>query len=88
MKQTQNTRVWSLEGEEAVAYSLAKGEAAAVTRESGEVAVCSLARKGRRWQSLGLGPGQSENSETIAKQNQLPSAGLDSMRRAHAQRTT
>ena len=49
MKQTQNTHVWSLEGEEAVAYSLAKGKAAAVTRESGEVAACSLARKGRQW---------------------------------------
>ena len=43
MKQTQ-TRVWSLAGEEAVSYSLARGKAAAVTRESGEVAAYSLAR--------------------------------------------
>ena len=43
MKQSQ-TRVWSLAGEEAVSYSLARGKAAAVTRESGEVAAYSLAR--------------------------------------------
>ena len=37
MKQIQ-THVWSLSGEEAVSYySLARGKAAAVTRESGEV---------------------------------------------------
>ena len=40
MKQTQ-THVWSLAGEEAVTYSLARGKAAAVTRESGEVAAYS-----------------------------------------------
>ena len=55
MKQTQ-THAWSLAGEEAVAYSLARGKAAAVTRESGEVAACSLARERRRQQSLSLGP--------------------------------
>ena len=43
MKQTQ-THVWSLVGEEAVSYSLVRGKAAAVTRESGEVAAYSLAR--------------------------------------------
>ena len=43
MKKTQ-THVWSLAGEEAVSYSLAKGKTAAVTRESGEVAAYSLAR--------------------------------------------
>ena len=43
MKQTQ-THVWSLAGEEAVSYSLMRGKAAAVTRESGEVAAYSLAR--------------------------------------------
>ena len=43
MKQTQ-THMWSLAGEEAVSYSLARGKAAAVTRESGEVAAYSLAR--------------------------------------------
>ena len=37
MKQTQ-THAWSLAGEEAVSYSLARGKATAVTRESGEVA--------------------------------------------------
>ena len=55
MKQTQ-THAWSLAGEEAVAYSLVRGKAAAVTRESGEVAVCSLVRERRRRQSLALGP--------------------------------
>ena len=43
MKQTQ-THVWSLAGEEAVSYSLVRGKAAAVTRESGEVVAYSLAR--------------------------------------------
>ena len=51
MKQTQ-IHVWSLAGEEAVSYSLARGKAAAVTRESGEVAAYTL----RREQSLALGP--------------------------------
>ena len=37
MKQTQ-THAWSLAGEEAVSYLLARGKEAAVTRESGEVA--------------------------------------------------
>ena len=53
MKQTQ-THVWSLAGEEAVSYSLARGKAAAVTRESGEIAAYSLAPW--REQSLALGP--------------------------------
>ena len=35
MKQTQDTHAWSQAGEEAVAYSLVGGKAAAVTRESG-----------------------------------------------------
>ena len=47
MKQTQNTHTWCLAGEEAVAYSLARGKAAAVTRESGVAAACSMAREGR-----------------------------------------
>ena len=56
MKQTQ-THAWSLAGEAAVAYLLARGKAAAVTWESGEVAACSLAReRSRRQQSLALGP--------------------------------
>ena len=53
MKQTQ-THVWSLAGEEAVSYSLAREKAAAVTRESGEIAAYSLAPW--REQSLALGP--------------------------------
>ena len=73
MKQTQ-THVWSLAGEEAVSYSLARGKAAAVTRESGKIAAYSLAPW--REQSLALGrgpccaarrPGQRENTETVAK---------------------
>ena len=86
MKQRQNTHAWSLAGEEVVAYSLAGGKAAAVTRERGEVATCSLVREGRRRQSLVVGPGQRENFETVANQKQLPSAGLDSMGGACAQR--
>ena len=66
-KQTKYTHAWSLAGEEAVAYSLAGEKAAAVTRESGEVAACSLEREGRRRQSLALGMGQKENSKTVAK---------------------
>ena len=69
MKQTQT---WSLAGEEAVSSSLARGKAAAVTRESGEIAAYSLAPW--REQSLActvLGPccrpGQRENTETVAK---------------------
>ena len=63
MKQTQ-TRVWSLAGEEAVSYSLARGKAAAVTRESGEVAAYSLARAvSCTWAVLS----QRENTETVAK---------------------
>ena len=50
-----------------VVYSLAGGKAAAVTRESEEVAVCSLVQEGRRQQSYALGPGQRENSKTVAK---------------------
>ena len=41
------THAWSLAREEAVVYSLAGGKAAAVTRESGVVAACSLAQEGR-----------------------------------------
>ena len=70
MKQTQNTHACSLAGEQALAYSLA-GE---------EAAVCSLActrGKATAVTSLALGPGQKEPSKTVAKQNQLPSAGLD-----------
>ena len=48
MKQTQNTHAWSLGGGEAVAYSLAREKASAVTRESGEAVACSLVREGRQ----------------------------------------
>ena len=67
MKQTQ----WSLAVEEAVSYSLGRGKAAAVTRESGEVAAYSLARvvgPCRRHAA----PGQRENTEAVAKQKHLP----------------
>ena len=57
MKQTQ-THVWSLAGEEAVSYSLARGKAAAVTCHS-----LALADLGR------AAPGQREITETVA---QLP----------------
>ena len=69
-------------------YSLARGKAAAVTRESGEVAACSLARERRRRQSLVLVLvlGRS-GTGTVAKQKQLP-AGLDSMRGARAHKLT
>ena len=40
MKQIQ-THVWSLAGEEAVSYSLARGKVAAVTWESGEIGAYS-----------------------------------------------
>ena len=76
MKQTQ-THVWSLAGEEAVSYSLARGKAAAVTRESGVIAAYSLALAPWREQSLALGRpavhaapagfGRRENTETVAK---------------------
>ena len=72
MKQTQ-THVWSLAGEEAVSYSLARGKAVAVTRESGEVAEYSLARAVScvfAWQHA-LGPCRAgtkrESTETVAK---------------------
>ena len=82
MKQTQ-THARSPAGEEAVAYSLARRKAAAVTRESGEIdgrekataVTCTRAAPGA---------GQRENNETVAKQKQPPSAGLDTMRGARA----
>ena len=89
MKQIQNTHAYSLAKEGAAAYSLARGAVAAVTRESGEAAACSLARQGRRRQSLGLGE-KTPKPLLSAKQKQQPSAGLtyvDRMRTAHAQIT-
>ena len=82
MKQIQ-THVWSLAGEEAVSYSLARGKAAAVTRESGEIAAYSLAPW--REQSLALGAccaGQDrENTETVAKLSQPRRRARFSIRR-------
>ena len=76
MKQTQ-THTWSLAGKEAVAYSLARRKAAAVTRESGEVysGVLSGVREKATavsftWAALRR-DGQRENTETVAKQKQL-----------------
>ena len=66
MKQTQ-THVWSLAGEEAVSYSLARGKAAAVTRESGEVAAYSLVRAVSCTWGCRAARGQRENTETVAK---------------------
>ena len=75
MKQTQNTRACSPARKGAVAYSLARGVAAAVTGDSGEVAACSLAEVGRRWQSLG--PREKTPKPLLsAKQKQQPSASL------------
>ena len=56
----------------AVSYSLARGKAAAVTRESGEIAAYSLA-PALYWPCCQ--PGQRENTETVAKL-QLPSTSL------------
>ena len=48
MKQIQNIHAWSLVREEAVAYYLARGKMAGVTRDSGEAATCSLVQEGRQ----------------------------------------
>ena len=66
MKQTQ-THVWSLAGEEAVSYSLARGKACSSShsgewRGSGVLSgASSLLHLGR------AAPGQRENTETVAK---------------------
>ena len=74
-----------------VAYSLARGKAAAVTRESGEVASGVLSGTREKatavcctWAMLG----QRENTETVSKQKQLPSANLDSIYGAHTHKIT
>ena len=67
---THRTHALSLAREEAVVYSLVRGKAAAVTRESGEVAACFLARERRRRQNLHLGrAGQRENTETVVSRS-------------------
>ena len=53
-----------------VAYSLARGKAAAVTRESGGSGVLSGAReKATAVTCAWAAPGQRENTGTVAKQN-------------------
>ena len=49
-----------------MSYSLARGKAAAVTRERGEVALA------RAVTCTWAAPGQRENTETVAKQKELP----------------
>ena len=90
MKQTQ-THLWSLAGEEAVSYSLARGKAAAVTRESGEIAAYSLAPWREHAVScmhLQLGPCMlrrpAENTETVG----LSRPSLDTVRGARALKIT
>ena len=63
MKQTQNTHACSLAKEGAVAYSLARGVAAAVTGESGGGSVLS----GTRGKATAVSRAGRENSETVAK---------------------
>ena len=41
-----------------------------------------------RGKAMSVTRARRENSETVAKQKQLPSAGLDSMRAVRAQKTT
>ena len=67
-----------------MSYSLARGKAAAVTRESGEVAAYSLARAVSCTWGHAV-PGQRENTETIAK---LPQPSLDTMHGARALKIT
>ena len=61
---------------------------AAVTRESGEVARSGVLSGASSLLHLDLGRAgrQRENTETVAKQKQLPSAGLDTMGGACAAR--
>ena len=86
MKQTQ-THVWSLAGEEAVSYSLARGKAAAVTRESGEVAAYTLARAvSCTWAVPHGDRGRGKTPKPLLSCLSRPS--LDTMRGARAQMIT
>ena len=88
MKQTQ-THVWSLAGEEAVSYSLARGKAAAVTRESGEVAAYSLGRAVSCTWAVPRRAGTSDRGKTpkpLLRCVNRPS--LDTMRGARALKIT
>ena len=90
MKQTQNTRVVSggrrggsiLAGERKGSGSHSgewsgSGVLSGATEKATAVTNCT-------WATLG----QKENTETVAKQKQLSSAGLDSMRGARARKIT
>ena len=90
MKQTQ-THVWSLAGEEAVSYSLARGKAAAVTRESGEIAAYSSSLAPWREQSLALGPccaGRDRGKTPKPLLSCLSRPSLDTVRGARALKIT
>ena len=87
MKQTQ-THVWSLAGEEAVSYSLARGKAAAVTREGGEVAAYSLAQAvSCTWAMPRRDRGKTPKP-LLSRSSCLSRPSLDTMRGAHAQMIT
>ena len=90
MKQTQ-THVWSLAGEEAVSYSLARGKAAAVTRESGEIAAYSLVPWREQSLALVLGPccaGRHRGKTPKPLLSCLSRPSLDSVRGARALKIT
>ena len=84
MKQTQ-THVWSLAGEEAVLYLLMRGKAAAVTRESGEVAAYSLAREVSCTWAM---PRRDRGKTPKQLLSCLSRPSLDTMRGAHAMKIT
>ena len=86
MKQSQNTRVVSggrrgssvLTGERKGSSSHSRGSGVLTgAREKATAVACTWAA-----------PGQRENTGTVAKQKQLPSAGLDSTRGTRAQKIT
>ena len=80
MKQTQ-THAWSPAEEEAVAYSLARRNAAGEWRDRG---VLSCAREKAMAVTCTWAAPDARQTETIAKQKQPPSAGLDTMHGARA----
>ena len=91
MKQTQNTRVVSggRRGSSVLAGER-KGSSSHSGEWKGRGVLCSLARERRAMvvTCAWAAPGQRENIETVAKQKQLPSAGLDSMHGVRAQNIT
>ena len=72
LKQTQ-THAWSLVGEEAVAYSLARGKAAAVTRESGEV-YSGVLSGAREKATAALGPRRAAPKPLLSRSSCLQPA--------------